>query len=84
MSDWMPDDDDVEVYFALGATEYKVGGGGMSISEAHDAYRAWLAAHDRELRERIAQDIEAYAVFLDRALYPASTFARIARGEGSE
>ena len=58
MSDeWKPDDDDVEVYFALGATEYKVGEGGVSISEAHDAYRAWIAAHDRELRERIARDL---------------------------
>ena len=43
-----------------------------------------LAAHDRALREQIARDIEAYAVFLDRALYPASAFARIARGEGAE
>ena len=60
MSDeWKPDDDDVEVYFALGATEYKVGEGGVSISEAHDAYRAWITAHDRELRERIAREILA-------------------------
>ena len=36
---------------------------------------------DQALREQIAREIEAYAVFLDRALYPASTFARIARGE---
>ena len=64
-------------------TAYEAGGG-YRWPERGEQFDRWLAAHDRELRERIAQDIEAYAVFLDRALYPASTFARIARGEGSE
>ena len=58
MSEYTPDDEDVEVYFALGLCEYKVGNGGVSITKAHDAYHAWLAAHDRALREQIAQKIE--------------------------
>ena len=62
MSDeYTPDDEDVEVYFALGLCEYSVGNGGVSIDKAHDAYRAWLDAHDRELRERIAREIEGQA-----------------------
>lgn len=55
--EYTPDDEDVEVYFALGAVEYKVGEGGVSISEAHDAYREWLAAHDKALREQIVRDL---------------------------
>ena len=98
MSDeWKPDGEDVEDYFALGAVEYKVGERGLPISEAHDAYRAWLAAHDRALREQIARDIEArrnepgQIELADRfGGYHAGQSAgldlaaRIARGEGSE
>ena len=61
MSDeWQPEGEEVEDYFALGAVEYKVGERGVSISEAHDAYHAWLTAHDRALREQIARDIEKH------------------------
>ena len=65
MSEYTPDDEDVEVYFALGLCEYRVGNGGVSIDKAHDAYRAWLAAHDKALREQIADDLQTEAENLD-------------------
>lgn len=49
MNEWTPDDEDVEVFFALGAAEYKVGGPGLALSDAHDAYSRWIAAHDAEV-----------------------------------
>lgn len=53
MSDWMPDDDDVEDYFALGATEYKVGLSAISEDEARVAYRAWLEAFTNSIRDAV-------------------------------
>ena len=85
MSEYTPDDEDVEVYFALGLCEYRVGNGGVSIDKAHDAYRAWLAAHDRELREQIARDIEAEPPeYFSTSMISKGLAARIARREGSE
>ena len=80
MSEYTPTMDEIKGWYAGAVDEYRCDTG-MSMDEGEAAFDRAIAAHDRELRERIAQDIEAYAVFLDRALYPASTFARIARGE---
>lgn len=53
MTEWMPDDDDVEDYFALGATEYKLGINAVSMSIARTAYRAWLEAFTNSVRDAV-------------------------------
>ena len=57
--EYTPDDEDVELNFALGVVTYALwNGDSIPLSEAHDAYRGWLAAHDKALREQIARAIE--------------------------
>ena len=89
--EYTPDDEDVEDYFSLGATEYKLGISAISEDEARAAYRRWLAAHDRALRERIAREIEVMRIGSDAgrgseviAAHDSalSRAARITRGGG--
>lgn len=51
----------------------------QEVPLAQAEYDRALAAYEKALRERIAQDIEAVP-HGHRALYPASYFASIARG----
>ncbi len=60
MSDYTPDDEDAEVYFALGAAEYRVGEPEIPIGDLHDGWRRWLAAHDADTREQCAREIEKW------------------------
>lgn len=58
MTEWTPTDDEVEGMFVTGwccDTDPATAG-----AQPSDAYRRWLAAHDRALRKRIARDIEQY------------------------
>ena len=61
MSEYTPDAEDAEVFFVLGATEFRVGYPEMTTSALHDGWRRWLAEHDREVAAKAlidaAQDI---------------------------
>lgn len=91
MSEWTPTDDEVEDMFVTGwcccDTDPATAGARPS-----DAYRRWLAAHDRALREQIAREIENVITREASHLLPQNPYhngglrraARIVRGEGSE
>ena len=49
MSEYTPDAEDAELFFVLGATEFRVGYPEMTTSALHDGWRRWLAEHDREV-----------------------------------
>lgn len=60
----------------------------MTAEDAHAEFYAWLAAHDRKVREQVAQEIEVEMRRHDRAQVGFSAVgdayahaARIARGE---
>ena len=95
--EYTPTMDEIKLWYAGAVDEYRCDTG-MSMDEAESAFDRAIAAHDRELRERIAREIEALMVgpavsITDpipwdwkRAgmLDMQKLAARIARGEGSE
>ena len=85
MSDDDPTTDDMREQYVAGAM---VTGFAYSRREAREDFNRWLAAHDAELREQIATEIEAEAVpggalalgAWNFATFNAACIARIARG----
>ena len=87
--DYTPTDEEVESVFAMGTIDVSMPYE-QSIEANHEMFDRWLAAHDAELREQIARDIEArkprasklseYVTGVRRGIYLA---ARIARGKAS-
>lgn len=60
MSIYVPETEQVKLYFELGVGEYSgVENDATSLSENPKAFEDWLAAHDQALREQIAEEIEA-------------------------
>ena len=49
MSEYTPDAEDAELFFVLGATEFRVGYPEMTSSALHHGWRRWLAEHDKEV-----------------------------------
>ena len=49
MSEYTPDAEDAELFFVLGATEFRVGYPEMTTSALHDGWRRWLTEHDRDV-----------------------------------
>lgn len=47
--EYVPSDEDIEVYYALGRVEYSPGSP-ITLSGAHDEFRAWLARVRREAK----------------------------------
>ena len=56
MSEYTPDAEDAEVFFVLGATEFRVGYPEMTSSALHHGWRRWLAEHDREVAAKALRD----------------------------
>ena len=93
MSDeYTPTMDEIKSWYAGAVDEYRCDTG-MSMDEGEDAFDRAIAAHDRELRERIAREIEVLLIGSDAgrgseviAAHDSalSRAARIARGEGEE
>lgn len=92
MGVYVPDTEQVKLYFELGLGEYcGVENDATSLSENPKAFEDWLAYHDQALRERIARNIERDEyIYGDSPLLIEGKFvwgaairiaARIARGE---
>lgn len=61
MSEYTPTIDEIKGWYAGAVDEYRCDTG-MSMDEAEVAFDRWLAKHDQDLREQIAQEIEALMV----------------------
>lgn len=88
--EYTPDLGSIRDWYAGAVDEYMCDTG-MSRDEAEAAFDRAIAAHDRALREQIAQKIEVEMRRHDNAQIGFSAVgdayahaARIARGEGSE
>lgn len=57
--EYTPTMDEIKGWYAGAVDEYRCDTG-MSMDEAEVAFDRAIAAHDRELREQIARDIEAH------------------------
>ena len=58
--EYTPTMDEIKGWYAGAVDEYRCDTG-MSVDEGEAAFDRAIAAHDRELREQIAQDIEGQA-----------------------
>lgn len=92
IDEYTPSMDEIKSWYAGAVDEYRCDTG-MSEEEGEAAFDRAIAAHDRELRERIAREIEVLLIGLDAgrgseviAAHDSalSRASRIARGEGSE
>ena len=88
--EYTPDLGSIRAWYAGAVDEYRCDTG-MSMDEAEAAFDRAIAAHDRALREQIAQKIEVEMRRHDNAHIGFSAVgdayahaARIAREEGSE
>ena len=92
MSEYMPTMDEIKSWYSGAVGEYRCDTG-MTEEEGEAAFDRAIAAHDRALREQIADDLQVEAENLDLEVPNAHRegmhegllrAASIARGEGSE
>ena len=90
--EYMPTMDEIKMWYSGAVGEYRCDTG-MSEEEGEAAFDRWITAHDRALREQIADDLRIEALNEDPDI--PDTYREgirdglvrgvdIARGEGSE